>query len=57
MERCDQCGVEYSHRMCTCAMHCPETCEPACCPPMRRCDCWCHHRAGSHKYGVVLGRA
>lgn len=28
--------------ICTCATHCPNTCEPAHCYPSQRCDCWCH---------------
>lgn len=59
MERCDRCGVEYSRRMCTCAMHCAECCEPACCGHGVRCDCWCHHQGGElHNFYVEnYGRA
>lgn len=32
--------------MCVCAMHCANRCEPACCRPWMRCNCWCHERAG-----------
>lgn len=28
--------------MCCCASHCPERCEPGCCPSYQRCDCQCH---------------
>lgn len=39
---------EYgSGRICFCAVHCANRCEPSHCDPWIKCDCWCHKREGS----------
>jgi hypothetical protein len=35
-------GEPLNSGMCTCAIHCANRCEPACCPPHKWCNCWCH---------------
>ena len=46
-------GQPVGPGMCTCAVHCANACEPACCPSWRWCHCRCHAPRADRVIAIV----